>query len=87
MSDYWSSHQGAVAAAIEKIADLQQALAVCTDSAETAIGLVLESVGATEHESARNALDLISGAKERVNEAYGMSMQAKAELERYRGGF
>lgn len=87
MSDYWSSHQGAVAAAIERIADLKEALAMATDRAETAVGLTLESVGATETESGRNALDFLAGVKERVNEAYGMAMQAEQELNRYRGGF
>ena len=87
MSGGWEAHAGAVAAAIERVGELQEALAMATDRAESAIGMTLESTGSTEVDSARNALDFLSGAKERVEEAYRMSQQATAELQRYRGGF
>lgn len=87
MSEPWDNHQAAVSGAIEKIGELQESLARATDQAETAIGAVLESIGSTEVASARNAMDFLSGVKERVDEAYGMSRNAVAELERYRGGF
>lgn len=73
--------------AIERIGELQEVLAMATDRVELAIGMTISATGDTETESGRNALAFLAGVKERVDEAYGMSQQAVAELQRYRGGF
>lgn len=87
MSSAQENHAAAAYGAIDAIGQLQEMLAVATDRAEMAMGAILEATGSTEVESARNALDYLAGAKERVNESYGMCVNAVAELRRYAGGF
>ena len=74
-------------AAIQRVGELQEALALCTDRVALAIGVTADSVGQTHMQSGQNAPAFLAGVQERINEAYGMSQQAVAELQRYRGGF
>jgi len=87
MSDAWGGHSYAVLAAIDRIGELQEGLALCTDRCELALGMTQNAIGDTQMESGTNAQAFLAGIQERINEAYGMAQQAVAELERYRGGF
>jgi hypothetical protein len=83
----WGGHQAAVYVAINNVGELQEALSMATDACERAIGAVLEGTGESHVESAQNAVSYLAGVKERVQECFGMSETAKAELQRYMGGF
>lgn len=87
MSDYRGQHSDAVNAAIIEVAKLQEYIAMATEQCDVAVGAILVSTGATQVESARNAMDFIAGCKDRLDEMYGITMNAVLELERYRGGF
>ncbi len=87
MSDYRGEHFGAVHAAIDAVGRLQELLAMATEQCDVAVGAILVSTGSTEVESARNAMDFIAGSKDRLDEIYGATQAAVAELERYAGGF
>jgi hypothetical protein len=87
MSDAWGGHQAAVFAAINNIGELQEALSLATDAAERTIGAIVEATGQSHVESANTAVRYTAAIRERIQECYGMSESAKAELERYVGGF
>lgn len=87
MSDYRGEHYGSVHAAIDAVGRLQELLAMATEQCDVAVGAILASTGSTEVESARNAMDFIAGSKDRIDEIYGATQAAVAELERYVGGF
>lgn len=87
MPDSWETHQAAAASAITAVARAQEFIAITTEQLDVAMGAILEATGSTEVQSATNALDFIAGAKERVQEAYGMTSAAVFEIERYKGGF
>lgn len=87
MSDYREEHAGAVYAAIDAIGRLQELLAVATEQCDVAVGTIVSSTGSTEVESARNALETMSGCKEKIEEVFGMSIEAIDDLRKYAGGF
>jgi hypothetical protein len=83
----WGEHQAAAAAATAAVAQIQEVCAMGTERCDQAVGTILNAVGSTEMESARNAMSMIQHAKYLFDEAYGACNNAVAELERYRGGF
>lgn len=88
MSGPHGQHQEAVAGAIFAIGELQETISLLTDRQETAMGAVIMAVGQNPNvESAQNAMNFIAEVRNRVDELFGMTEQAKAELERYVGGF
>lgn len=87
MSDARGGHQAAVFVAIDVIGQMQEHLAVLTDLRERAQGAIAEAIGDSPMPSAQNAASFIAGVGERVNESYGMTQQAVAELQRYANGF
>lgn len=80
-------HAGIVAAAGTAIAELQELLALATDRADVAIGLVDAAVGQTAVESGRNAMAYLGGCKEKLDEAFRATQVAHDELRRYGDGF
>jgi hypothetical protein len=80
-------HAGVVSAARAAIAEVQELLALATDRAEVAVGLIDSAVGATPVESGRNAMAYMGGCREKIDEAFNATSVAQQELERYGGGF
>jgi hypothetical protein len=87
MGDYRGEHFGAVHAAIDAVAVLQERLAMATEQSDVALGAILACTGSTQVESGTNALNFIAGIKDRIDECFGVAEQAIAELHRYAGGF
>lgn len=86
MSD-WQSHQASVAAAIDAIGRVQEAISMGTEQCDSAMGAVFSAVGAMNVESASNAVAYLQEVKSRLDETFGISQQAVEELERYGRGF
>lgn len=87
MTDYRGDHSGAVQAAIYAVGELQDVLAMATDRCEMAIGACIGATGASEVESAQNAMNALQGVKDEIDRLFGMTNVAKEELIRYGGGF
>lgn len=87
MSDAWGGHRAAAYDAIDAVGEVQDAMAQATDACDRAMGAIMEAVGQSQVESATNALQFVGGIKDRVEECFGMSQQAVADLDRYAGGF
>jgi hypothetical protein len=87
MSDAWGGHQAAVFVAIERVGEMQEHLAILADLCDSTLGAIAEATEQARVESAANARDFAAGVQERITEAYGMTQQAVAELQRYAGGF
>lgn len=81
-------HRGAVDNALRAIGELQEAIALVTDRQESAMGAVIMAVGQTPNvESAQNTMNFIAEIRNRTDEMYRITESARAELERYSGGF
>lgn len=80
-------HAGIVVAANTAIAELQELLALATERADVALGLIDAAVGQTSVESGRNAMAYVAGTKEKIEEAYRSTVIAQDELRRYAEGF
>lgn len=88
MTDPHSRHHLAVNNAAHAIGEVQDAIAVVTDRQESAAGAVIMAVGQNPHvESAQNALNFIAQVRTKAEEMNVLCQQAKAEVERYGGGF
>jgi hypothetical protein len=60
---------------------------MATEQRDVALGAILACTGSTQVESGQNALNFVSGVRERLDEAFNMCQAAVAELQRYAGGF
>ncbi len=81
-------HRLAVNAAAHAIGEVQESLAIVTDRQESAMGAVIMAVGQNPNvESARNAMNFTARVRALAEEAFQACAQAKAEVERYGGGF
>lgn len=87
MSGPWHQEQAAVAAAIDAIGGLQERISVATEACDVAVGAILGCTGASNVESAVNAMNMIQGVKDRLDEIFGATQTAVEEMERYGRGF
>lgn len=88
MSNPHGEHRGAVDNALRAIGELQEAISVVSDRQENTIAAVIMSVGESPTvESGQNVLHFIAEIRNRTDEMYRITEQAKAELERYSSGF
>lgn len=88
MAGPWEMHRLAVNNAAHAIGEVQEAIAIVTDRQESAMGAVIMAVGQTPNvESAQNAMNFMARVRVLAEEMYSACVQAKAEVERYGGGF
>lgn len=87
MSNPWEDHQAAVAQFSEAVAALQEHISMATEQAEVAMGIAQAAVGRSAMESASNAVGFMGAVHSYLQDAYGSSNAARAEMERYGGGF
>jgi hypothetical protein len=87
MSDARGIHHEAVGFAGLQVEELEQMLGACQDKAREVTGVVHNAVGNSPSEPAANAVNAVAEISAQVGQMIALCEVAKAELNRYSGGF
>lgn len=83
----WEAHQAAINNATDAMGGVQEAISMATERCDTAIGAILSATGASQVDSARNAMSYMQEVKNRLEEIFRITQQAVEEAQRYGRGF
>lgn len=84
----YQDHVESVSAARHEIQEFQNSIAMVAAKREQVMGVIVHAVGDQPGtESGRNALEMMAAVQDKLDDIVGMCENAKAELNRYSGGF